>query len=242
MPNRSDDFERPSRRERVVLPTVLELPEAGPALYGPLAGHLTVFWARRDESRLLDQFERAVSMGDRDIALSVCGTVAELSASESTEATTASVDIWYGDDLVCDGVQIGPAPAGMTFASFDAERFETDEFEIRERSAETETEFVYLIATVPQRRDALERDTTQAVPTDVDEARVRLALRNRRRLRSRRQLPPGQRRVGRVPSQIHPRQSSNATIRRGERPRTIPPETDLPATNCPTDNVTPKII
>lgn len=170
MPNRSDDFERQSRRERVVLPTVLELPEAGPALYGPLAGHLTVVWARRDESRLLEQFERAVSMGDRDIALSVCGTVAELSASESTEAATASIDIWYGDDLVCDDVQIGPALAGMTFASFDAERFETDEFEIRERSAETETEFVYLIATVPQRRDALERDTTQAVPTDVDEA------------------------------------------------------------------------
>lgn len=169
MVNRSDDSERQSRHEQVALPTVLELPKADPALYGPLAGRLTVFWARRDESRPVEQFEWAVSMGDHDLALSVCGTVAELSASESTEAATASIDIWYGDDLVCDDVQIGPTPVGMTFASFDAERFETDEFEIRERSAETETEFVYLIATVPQRRDALERDTTQAVPTDVDE-------------------------------------------------------------------------
>lgn len=170
MPNRSDDSEWQSRCEQVVLPTVLELSKADPALYGPLAGRLTVFWARRDESRLLEQFERAVSMGDRDLALSVCGTVAELSASEPTEAATASIDVWYGDDLVCDDVQIGPTPIGMTFASSDADRFETDEFEIRERSAETETEFVYLIAIVPQRPDALERDTTQAVPTDMDEA------------------------------------------------------------------------
>ncbi|MFB1064328.1 hypothetical protein [Natrinema sp. H-ect4] len=170
MPNRSDDSEWQSRRERVVSPTVLELPKADPALYGPLAGRLTVFWARRDESRLLEQFERAVGMGDRDRALSVCGTVAELSATESAEAATASIGVWYGDDLVCDDVQIGPNPIGMTFVSPDADRFETDKLEIRERSAETETEFVYLIAIVPQRLDALKRETTQAVPTDVDEA------------------------------------------------------------------------
>lgn len=170
MANRSDDSERRSCREQVVLPTVLELPKADPALYGPLAGRLTVFWARRDESRLLEQFERAVSMGDRDLALSVCGTVAEMSTSESAEAATASIDVWYEDDLVCDDLQVGPNPIGMTFASSDADQFETGKFEIRERSAETETEFVYLIAIVPQRPDALERDTTQAVPTDVDEA------------------------------------------------------------------------
>lgn len=170
MPNRSDNSEWQSRRERVILPTVPKLPEADPALYGPLTGCLSVFWARCDESRLLEQFERAVSIGDRDLALSVYGTIAELSANESTEATTASIDVWYGDDLICDDVQICPTPIGMTFASFDVDRLEIDEFEIRERSAETETEFVYLIAIVPQRPDALERDTTQAVPTNMDEA------------------------------------------------------------------------
>lgn len=164
-----------SRETRRHAPAVYQLEETGieDSPLSGLEGSITVVWAER-ESKMLNEFQRALTLEDEalvgDVKERMVETVAEeLESGGTTASSSETFDVVYDGREVATDIVADTDSFGAALFSYNGGELDETQFRIHERTEETsDTEYEYLVVVAPPSLNEAEKEAHEVTTAESD--------------------------------------------------------------------------